>query len=90
MSIAASIAIYFIIWWTALFVVLPWGVRTQADDDAVVPGSAPSAPSRPLLARKLIATTIVSAVIFVIVYIVLTTDVVTLDSVPFLPRFEPI
>jgi len=39
MSVSFAIAIYFIIWWTVLFAVLPIGVRTQAEDGAVVPGT---------------------------------------------------
>ena len=31
MSLPTSIAIYFIIWWTVLFAVLPWGVRSQQE-----------------------------------------------------------
>jgi predicted secreted protein len=29
MSIPFAIALYFVIWWTVLFAVLPFGVRTQ-------------------------------------------------------------
>jgi len=68
MSIGSAIAIYFIIWWLTLFAILPWGVRTQAEDGEVVPGTVPSAPSRPFLLRKAIATTIVSGIIFAILY----------------------
>ena len=32
MSVSFAIAIYFIIWWTVLFAVLPIGVRTQGED----------------------------------------------------------
>lgn len=39
-------AVYFIIWWMTLFAVLPIGLRTQADDNDVVLGTVPSAPTR--------------------------------------------
>ncbi len=56
-------AIYFVVWWTVLFAVLPFGVRTQAEAGDVVPGSAPSAPIAPHLRQKAIATTGVAAVL---------------------------
>ncbi|QCI78785.1 DUF1467 family protein [Hankyongella ginsenosidimutans] len=31
MSLISGLAIYLIIWWTVLFTVLPWGVRTAAE-----------------------------------------------------------
>jgi predicted secreted protein len=64
MSITLGIAIYIIIWWTVLFAVLPFGVRTQGDVGEVVPGTPESAPVAPRLARVMIATTVVAAVVF--------------------------
>lgn len=65
MSIASAIAVYFIIWWTTLFAVLPWGTTSAHETGAEVgPGHAPSAPLRPMMIRKLVATTLIAAVIF--------------------------
>ncbi len=36
MSWVSSLAIFFIIWWTALFAVLPFGVRNSAETGAKV------------------------------------------------------
>ena len=88
MSLISAAAIYFIIWWLTLFAVLPWGVRTQEDDKEVVPGSAPSAPSKPMLGKKLFATTIISSAIFVLVYLAITRGWLTLDSFSFIPKYE--
>ncbi len=63
MSLVTLIAIYFVVWWVILFAVLPFGVRTQEEDDNVILGTAHSAPARPMLLRKAVATTIVSAVL---------------------------
>ena len=63
MSTTALIAIYFVVWWTVLFAVLPWGVRTQEEEGEVVAGTAPSAPARPMLIRKAIATSLVAGVL---------------------------
>ncbi len=64
MSIGSALAIFFIIWWMALFVVLPFGVRTQQEDGEVTSGTVPSAPSRPMMVRKLIITTLIAGVVF--------------------------
>ncbi|MFK0330565.1 DUF1467 family protein [Rhizobium sp. NPDC090275] len=62
-------AVYFIVWWMTLFAVLPIGLRTQAEDDDIVPGTVHSAPTRfrPLFTFSL--TTLVSAVIYTLWYV---------------------
>ena len=62
MNLVSLIAIYFVVWWIVLFAVLPWGMRTQEEEGEVVLGSTHSAPSRPMLLRKVLITTLVAAV----------------------------
>ena len=88
MSFTSALAIYFIIWWTVLFAVLPWGVRAQHEDEGMVPGSAESAPIRPLLLRKALATTIVAGIVFGLFYGLVVQRWISLDDVPFLPRYD--
>ena len=80
MSLATSIAIYFIIWWTVLFAVLPWGVRSQQDSGAVTPGTDPGAPSIPRLKRKLVWTTIVASLVFALWHVLYTYRLIALDD----------
>jgi predicted secreted protein len=80
MSLATSIAIYFLIWWVVLFAVLPWGVRSQAEHGSVAPGSDPGAPAIPSLRRKLVWTTIVAAVVFAIWHVIYTYGLIALDD----------
>jgi predicted secreted protein len=61
-----GLALYFIIWWTMLFAVLPFGVRSQHEMNEIVPGSEPGAPARPRLGLKLLANTIVAGVVWLI------------------------
>jgi predicted secreted protein len=63
MQIYSLVAIYFIIWWLVIFMILPFGIRTQADEGDITLGTAPSAPIRPMLVRKAIVTSIVSAIL---------------------------
>ena len=68
-----AIAVFFIIWWLVLFTVLPFGVRTQAEADHVVPGTPESAPSQTNLVRIFAITTAISLVVFGLVYLVAIT-----------------
>jgi predicted secreted protein len=67
MSLSLSLAVFFIIWWTVLFAVLPFGVRTQDEDGHVVPGTPGSAPARLQLARVFLVTTAVALAMFLVV-----------------------
>jgi predicted secreted protein len=64
-----AVAVFFVLWWIVLFAVLPFGVRTQIEDDAVEPGTAASAPSRPHFARAVMHTTWVTAILFGMFYV---------------------
>ena len=63
-SLPLSAAIFLTIWFTVLFAVLPFGVRSQHESGNVVPGTDPGAPVAPRLLAKAIWTTVISAVIF--------------------------
>lgn len=82
MAIVTALAIYFIIWWTVLFAVLPIGIRSQRDDDDIVLGTEHGAPSDFSIARKAFWTTVVSTVIFVAYYLVTEVWGVGVDSLP--------
>jgi predicted secreted protein len=88
MSVTAGFAIYFIIWWVVLFTVLPFGVRSQAEQGDIVPGSAPSAPVAVSLRRKALWTTLIASIVFGAFLFVYETGVIGLDDIPFLPRFD--
>jgi predicted secreted protein len=82
MSTSAALGIYFVIWWTVLFAVLPWGVRSQHEADTMEAGTDPGAPQRPLLLPKAIATTLISAVVFAVVYFLWTSGVIPFERIP--------
>jgi predicted secreted protein len=89
-TLAFAIALYVVIWWIVLFAMLPIGVRTQYDDGEVSPGTAESAPQRPQLLAKMLATTVIAGVVFAALYAIIVHRVITLDDIPFLPRYEKI
>jgi len=91
MSLVLALAIYFVVWWIVLFAMLPFGVRTTEEMGEVnSPGFADSAPHRPRLLPKMIATTIVSGIVFAGLYAAIVHHVITLDDIPFLPRYESV
>jgi len=65
-TISTGFAIYFVLWWIVLFLTLPFGVRSQHEDDEAAPGTDPGAPIMARMGRKLIWTTLISAVIFAV------------------------
>jgi len=88
MPIFSTFAIYFIIWWLALFIVLPIGLRTQADENEVVPGSVESAPARFRALRVFLMTSVLAAIIHVTWYVLSVRLGYGLDSIPqFAPKF---
>ena len=75
MLLVNGILIYILLWWVTLFAVLPLGVRGQAEENEVVPGSEPGAPIKSNILKKFLMTTIISVVLFVIVYFMIVNDV---------------
>jgi predicted secreted protein len=64
MTYISAAAVFLIIWWTVLFAVLPFGLKTQDDDGETVLGTVSSAPRGPHMLHAVIRTTVVSLVIF--------------------------
>jgi predicted secreted protein len=83
MDILQSIAVYFFIWWITLFVVLPFGVRTQQEEGSVVPGTPESAPARPRLLRIALINTALATAVFIAVYVIIQYKLITADTIPF-------
>lgn len=73
MTVAGGLAVYFVIWWTVLFAVLPFGVRSQAETGEVTAGTEPGAPILPGLLRKAAITSVIAGIVFGIVWYVWAT-----------------
>ena len=80
MGLTLSIAVYFIIWWTVLFAVLPFFARSQADAGEVVPGTPESAPAvfEPL--RIIGATTLAASLVFALVWSLFHFKLIDIDA----------
>jgi predicted secreted protein len=83
MQPGSAFAIYSLFWMLTLFAVLPWGVRTSDEaGQARAHGEADSAPSNPMIKRKLVWTTLISAVLFGLFWANYDMGWLTLDDIP--------
>lgn len=64
MSIASAIVVYAVLWFLALFVALPIGLRTQGEDGEITPGTSASAPAVHQLKRKFFWVTVAALLIW--------------------------
>ena len=80
MQLTTAMAIYFLIWWITLFVVLPFGVQPQHEGGAIAKGTDPGAPATPRLLAKLLWTSVISAILFSACYVLYVWRIVTLDD----------
>lgn len=89
MQLFSIFAVYFIVWWLTLFAVLPFGLKTQAEANEVVPGSVESAPARFRGGRIVLITTVLSAVIYGAWYVLSVRLGYGLDALPqFYPNYD--
>lgn len=56
-------AMYFVFWWLTLFAILPFGLKTQDEDNDVTLGTEASAPRGPHMLRAMLWTTLVTAML---------------------------
>ena len=69
MTLGSIVAIYFLFWVAAVFVTLPFGVRTAEEIGAErVPGQADSAPHQFDLKRHLVRAALLAAFMFALYY----------------------
>lgn len=77
MGIISVIAVYFVIWWLMLMVVLPWGVRR---DEAPEVGNDAGAPVNPMIPRKLVWNSVLTAIVTAVVYVLASHNLMSLET----------
>jgi predicted secreted protein len=65
-SIGTSVAIYFVVWWTAVFAVLPFRVKSQIEAGSVQAGSEPGAPAHANLLWYALVTSAVASLVSIV------------------------
>jgi predicted secreted protein len=76
----AGVAVYFVLWWLCLFVVLPFGVKDRQEGEDITLGADRGAPHQPMLVKKAIATTILAGLLFGIFYLFFNVYNMTLED----------
>jgi len=82
MSIGTGFALYFLFWWLCLFVVLPFGVRSQAESGNVVPGTEPGAPRNTHIWIKIGVNSVLAGMVFGLYLFVTVSLGYSLDNIP--------
>jgi predicted secreted protein len=88
MTITAAIVVFAVLWFLTLLVALPIRVTSQAEDGHVVPGTPASAPSNPMIRRKMFWSTIVAAILWAIICSIILWGGITLQDIDFYGRLN--
>jgi predicted secreted protein len=68
MNWVSMTALFFVVWWLVLFAILPFGLKTQDEEDDVTLGTVSSAPRGPHEVRAMLWTTLVTAILIGVFY----------------------
>lgn len=72
MNLTSGLLVFFILWWIAIFAVLPFGVR-HPDKQEV--GMMPGAPLKPDFKKIIIRTTVLTIVLWLVVDVLVEMNV---------------
>lgn len=88
MGFGTYFAIYFIMWWISLFLVLPFSGKSQAEEGEVILGTTKSAPANLKVLRIVVMNSIVASVFFVCFFVLVEVFGVTFDDfMAIFPKF---
>lgn len=85
MDLVTGILSFIVIWWISLFVVLPFGARSQIDDGDVTHGTEPGAPAKNNIVKKALITTLLASIIWLTIFTAIEFELfslVPIDSDP--------
>ena len=77
MTIVTGAAVYFIIWWITLFMVLPFGVQRDTD---IRDGNDLGAPAKHGILFKMGVNTIIATALWLVVFIIDIYDIVSIQD----------
>ena len=89
MTITGVIVIFAATWFITLYILLPLGMKSQAEDGEVAPGTPASAPARFKIKRTVTRTTLIAIPIWIVLMAIIEFGLITLDDVDFLSGIEP-
>ncbi|WP_163848827.1 DUF1467 family protein [Pseudooceanicola aestuarii] len=86
MGITSAIVLYAVIWFMTLLCVVPVGLRTQADEGHVTPGTQSGAPEVHHLKLKLWITTGIATLLFAIIAGIIMSGWITIRDLDWFNR----
>jgi len=88
MGITSAIVLFAVIWFMVMFVALPIGLRTQGDEDEVVPGTQAGAPANFNVKRKMLIVTGVSVILWIIIAGIIFSGMITVRDLDWFGRMD--
>lgn len=76
----SAFVVWLILWWLVLFIILPIGIRGQAEEGDIVEGSEPGAPHNLDIKRKFKQTTIIATGLWVVACVVILSGVISWET----------
>jgi predicted secreted protein len=89
MSIVSAIVLYAVIWFLTLFVALPVGLRTQGDENEIVPGTHAGAPANLRMKRKAVWVTVIAFAIWLVVAGIILSGWISVRDIDWFGRMGP-
>ena len=77
MGLVTGIAVYFVVWWITLFMVLPFGIEREIN---VKEGNDPGAPVKHRVLIKFAINTVLASIIWLIIFLIDVFEIIKLDD----------
>lgn len=88
MNITGAVILYAVFWFMTFLVILPIGMRSQAEAGEVEPGTPASAPADAVVARKARLTTLIAAGLWAVTAAVVLSGTITLRDIDIFDRMR--
>lgn len=88
MSITSAIVMYAVLWFIILLMLLPVGVRSQAESGHIEPGTPAGAPETPMIGRKMLWTTVATTAAWLILFGIIVGGVITREDLTLFSPFD--
>ncbi|OWJ76190.1 MULTISPECIES: DUF1467 family protein [Haematobacter] len=89
MTITGAVVLFAVIWFLVFLVILPIGMKSQADAGHVEPGTPASAPSDAAVGRKAKLTTLITIGLWIVVAGIIMSGVISIRDIDFYHRMNP-
>jgi len=89
MTITGAIVLFAVIWFMALLIALPLGLRTHGDEGTAGEGNPASSPVNARVRRKMLWVTVLSVVIWVPLVALILSGLISVEDLDFWRSIRP-